>query len=156
MAIGPSTFDWKFSDLPDVSSHTACRFTGSPATAASCEATLEAAGQTETVENEYHFTVPGDTSVWASYNIVSATLKVVDGTVEASTTANTTASMASETASSTGTNLASPTAAGSESGSAASNSGNTARSTAFARETGAPAAKWIVGVGAAVGAVVAA
>lgn len=153
MAIGPSTFDWKFSDLPHVSSHSACKFTGSPATAASCEATMVAVGQTTTIENEYHFTVPGATGKLASYNVVSATLKVVDGTVE-STTASTTASAATETGSVTGTNSASTTTTRSESGSAVSTGGGTAPSSAFARETGAPAAKWVVGVGAAIGAAV--
>jgi hypothetical protein len=30
---------------------------------------------------EHYFTVPGDTGVWRLYNIMSATLKLVDGTV---------------------------------------------------------------------------
>lgn len=48
--------------------------------------TNEGTIRTSTLGYEHHFTVPGDTGVWDLWNIQSATLKVLDGTVAASTT----------------------------------------------------------------------
>jgi hypothetical protein len=144
VAIGPSTIDVKFADLPFVSSHSACTFQGSPPTAASCEITNQVGGRTRTIENEVHFTIPAaptDSGNWDLYNIMSATLKVIDGSGNATDTAS--ASTTTPTAGS----AASSTALGSGSGST---------SAGFARETGVPAAKWVVGMGVAVGAMVAA
>jgi hypothetical protein len=96
-------------------------------------------------------TSPGDSGNWDMYNIMSATLKVIDGT--ASTTG--TASVPTGTASTTDATTTTPTA-GSAASSIAPSSGSAEVSTAFARETGVPAAKWVVGMGVAVGAMVAA
>jgi hypothetical protein len=144
VAIGPSTIDVKFADLPFVSSHSACTFQGSPPTAASCEITNQVGGRTRTIENEVHFTIPAaptDSGNWDLYNIMSATLKVIDGS------GNTTDTASASTTTPTAGSAASSTALGSGSGST---------SAGFARETGVPAAKWVVGMGVAVGAMVAA
>jgi hypothetical protein len=91
--------------------------------------------------SEHHFTVPGGSGNFELYNVMSATLKVIDGTGDASIT---------------GAPTTATTTSGSVAPSAGASGGSGARSTGFARETGAPAAKWIVGMGAAVGAVIAA
>jgi hypothetical protein len=154
VVIGPSTIDVKFADLPFLSSHSACTFQGSPPTAASCEITNSVGDRTRTIGNEAHFTIPAaptDSGNWDLYNIMSATLKVIDG----SRNMTDTASASSGTASMTGATTTTPTA-GSAASSIALGSGSGSTSAGFARETGVPAAKWVVGVGVAVGAMVAA
>jgi hypothetical protein len=82
---------------------------------------------------------------------MSATLKVIDGSGNITDTA----SASTGTASMTGATTTTPTA-GSAASSIALGSGSGSTSAGFARETGVPAAKWVVGMGVAVGAMVAA
>lgn len=79
--------DFVYTDGPQYSTHSACTFTGSPTpTAASCSMTNADTIRTHTMGYEHDFTVPGGTGVWEFWNIQKATLRVLDGTVAASTT----------------------------------------------------------------------
>lgn len=84
VAIAQTTFDMLYSDYDLLSTHTACTFftdAASPSafpTSASCEMTNRGTIRTSTMGYEHHFTVPDETGLW---NVLRATLRVVDGTV---------------------------------------------------------------------------
>ena len=104
-----------------------------------------------TSTQEHHIILPSQFIDSVTYNIMSATLKVIDGSADVTDTA----SVPTGTASMTGTPTTTPTE-GSEASNTASSSASVVTSSGFAREAGGPAAKWVVGMGVAVGAMVAA
>lgn len=151
VAIGPNTFDMKYTDEPVLSTHTACTFTGSPATAASCEMTNAGTIAHSTLGYEYHFTVPGWTGSgnWDLWNVQSATLRVVDGTVAASGSATSGAVSGSGSRSGSAMVTPAPTTGTGVSGSGLAQASSTASTGAVVR-TGVPG--WLVGVGMGVAA----
>ena len=160
--------DFVYTDGPQYSTHSACTFTGSPTpTAASCSMTNADTIRTHTMGYEHDFTVPGGTGVWEFWNIQKATLRVLDGTVAASTTTGEGASSTSgsgsasesesESESESRTSMVTPTptvtgtetsagASGVSSGSQASESAPLSSGAAGAVGVGA----WKVGLGMAV------
>ncbi|KAH7135757.1 hypothetical protein B0J11DRAFT_169291 [Dendryphion nanum] len=151
IAIGQNTFDMRYSDLPFLSTRTACTFTGDFPTKASCEMTNSGRIATITRGYEHHFTVPDTTDMW---NIMRATMRVLDGTVAPTpvTTGSTimTTSSPRPTSISTGSRTIVGSNPVSTGGTAASAAGSSSVSSGKAERTGAP---WVLGVGMVAGAV---
>ncbi|KAF2111371.1 hypothetical protein BDV96DRAFT_649933 [Lophiotrema nucula] len=149
MVIASTTWDMLYSSMPLLSTHTACTFytdSANPSafpTSASCEMTNTGRIGTHTNGYEHHFTVPEETDVW---NVMSATLRVLDGTASMSTPTGSAGSSRSGTTSGTITTGPTTTPTGSGGGAAS----GTASSGMAMKTKGAEV--WMLGMGVAAGA----
>ncbi|KAF1998469.1 hypothetical protein P154DRAFT_621611 [Amniculicola lignicola CBS 123094] len=86
VVIDTATFDFVFDEAPTHFSHSACTFTGSPwPTAASCAETMSGEVVTLTTDTdsyEEHYELPT-----LDYNIMSATLSIIEATITSGPTA---------------------------------------------------------------------
>lgn len=147
------------------STRTACTFTGSPASLASCEMTNTHQLGTHSSGYEHHFTVPDETDVW---NVMSATMRIIDGTFSATSTGSgsgsgsesgsstptpTPTSTSSQRLSSDSLSSPTPTSTGSPVITTGGSATGSVASSGRAERTAGVVAPWMLGAGVAAGAV---